>query len=178
MGPVGEFDYYNDVKLWLEREKGYYVGRKERWRGYEDTGTLEFRVDVLGVKGIDTSNVEIAAVEVKSNRIEEKDIKQAARYLEFAHRCYLASPEEAGNEVLSKIKKRGIGLLRIYKTTKRIQEIIEPTKSEPEEAKMLEWLDRLKIWKCKFCGSYVQKDRIEQFLIEETPLMVKCIDCP
>lgn len=157
-----ETNYYKKVRKFLE-DKGYYCGGKMVYantgdvRYFENTGDRHLRADVVGIKNVGNNYVdqlEIAAVEVKEEgKIKQRDINQAYGYSSFAHKCYLATTADIGDEELTKLNRLGIGLIRIKKRG-RPQESLTPKLMTPDNATMLNFLNSLWINQCTICKCY------------------------
>jgi hypothetical protein len=174
---VSEKDYYRNIAVWLEKN-GYYVGRTSKNRYcvndlFVKRGKKKAQADVVGIKNIGKSlsdNIEVAIVEVKHSHREKpiklRHIEQAAGYQVYGHKCYLAAVEPLRITEENKIDavRKNVGILKVPSDFHRkkikqikiddIETVCYPTRSDPNEADMLDFLDNLGIVKCTLCGCY------------------------
>jgi hypothetical protein len=162
---MGEEQYYEIVRKWLERQ-GYYCGGNIEVRGkpnlYQDIGPRHRRADVAGVKNVGSQFadlIEIVAVEVRDkSAISDKDISDTANYSQYAHKCYLATTALHSEKHKQIAEQRNIGLLRLQPGKKDPIALHNPTPANPKSpAETMEFLRSLQIVQCSICGSFFER---------------------
>lgn len=162
---VGEEQYYEVVRKWLERQ-GYYCGGSIAVRGkpnfYQNIGTKHRRADVAGVKNVGNryeDDIEVVAIEVRDRAlVSERDINDTDRYRYCAHKCYLATTASITEQYRLIAERRNIGLLQLEKGKQEPRLLHEPTPRKPEDyAEMMAFLDSFEIVKCSICGCFFER---------------------
>jgi hypothetical protein len=133
----------------------------------KDTGLSYSRVDVVGIRDIGgelTGNIEIIVVEVKKGSQPFATASgQASSYKVYANRVYLADYRKKPfkQDEIQIASHLGIGLIQIV--GKKCKEILTSPYYENMPKMAFEFLEKLRIGKCQFCGSFIQigneKDR-------------------
>jgi hypothetical protein len=161
---LGEKQYYDTVRKWLENQ-GYYSGGTIMIKGkenyYQDIGTKQRRIDVAGVKNAGNKfedDLEIVAIEVRDKpSVSDSDISDTSKYHNCAHKCYLAFTGQISSGIRQSAERENIGLLQLHnKTTPEV--LHHPSPKEPTSyTEMIRFLESLQIVKCSICGCFFER---------------------
>jgi uncharacterized protein DUF5655 len=150
--PQREENYYERVANYLgDENKGMGCFATAQKKGNQGLGIA----DVIGVRhvgGHRSNAFEVIVVEVKlSKRPFGKKVGQALGYSLFAHRCYLAVPDEFDLVQRQFAAQLGVGLMEMHGS--RCTEVVSAAAHHPDESQMLDLLKQMKLAKCSICGA-------------------------
>lgn len=145
------------VLSWLEKQ-GCYVGRDIIWSKAHGRRFAEAKLQVYGVKGLYTKEVELYAVgfsEEASPRSIEAELR---RYFWFAHKVYYASPSSLPETTRQRLAELGAGLLKLNLEKRDATVVFEARKNKPVLQALYDLLYyRMRLCICRSCKRYVKK---------------------